>query len=65
MKPTPSSAYKDFDRWFLHANTWQERKDGAPLELLDKLNPEEKQTAEEVLISRLSTGDSWPARRLG
>ena len=53
MKPTPSSAYKDFDRWFLHANTWQERKDGAPLELLDKLNPEEKQTAEEVLISRL------------
>jgi hypothetical protein len=65
MKPTPSSAYEDFDRWFLHANSWQERKDGVPLELLDKLNPEEKQRAEEALISRLSTGDSWPPRGLG
>src|SRR5215472_1254956 len=66
MKPTPSAAYKDFDRWFLNANySWSERKDGAPIELLDKLDPEEKQRAEEALISRLSTGDSWPARGLG
>src|SRR5215468_8228887 len=66
MKPTPSAAYKDFDRWFLNANySWPERKDGAPIELLDKLDPEEKQRAEEALISRLSTGDSWPARGLG
>jgi hypothetical protein len=66
MKPTPSLAYKDFDRWFLNANySWQERKDGVPLELLAKLNPVEKQRAEEALISRLSTSDSWPARGLG
>jgi hypothetical protein len=66
MKPTPSSAYQEFDRCFLNANyCWAERKDGVPLELLDKLNPEEKERAEEALISRLSTGDSWPARGLG
>jgi len=66
MKPTSSLAYQEFDRCFLNASySWPERKDGVPLELLDKLNPEEKQEAEEALISRLSTGDSWPARGLG
>jgi len=66
MKPTPSLAYQEFDRRFLNADySWPERKEGVRLELLDKLNPEEKQRAEEALISRLSTGDSWPARGLG
>ena len=65
MKTTPSLAYQEFDRRFLNAYSWPERKDGVPLELLDKLDPEEKQSAEEALISRLSTGDSWPARGLG
>jgi len=66
MKPTPSLAYQEFDRRFLNASySWPERKDGVPLELLDKLDPAEKQRAGEALISRLSTGDSWPARGLG
>ena len=65
MKATPSNAYQEFDRRFLHASTWAERKDGVPLELLDNLSPEEKQTAEDALIRRLSTGDDWPARGLG
>jgi hypothetical protein len=38
MKATPSNAYTEFDRRFLHASSWAERKDGVPLELLDNLS---------------------------
>ncbi|GGB01067.1 HEAT repeat domain-containing protein [Puia dinghuensis] len=54
-----------FQRDFLHANTWPQRKDGVPLELLDRLSHEERALAEDQLIEALSSGDSWPARGLG
>jgi len=54
-----------FRRDFFHANTWPKRKDGIPLELLDRLSPEERQMAEDLLIKALHSKDSWPARGLG
>lgn len=54
-----------FKRDFLQANTWPQRKDGVPLELLDRLSLEERQMAEDLLIEALIPNDSWPARGLG
>ena len=54
-----------FRREFLGANTWAQRKEGAPLELLDKLSPEELKIAELELIRSASLHDTWPILGLG
>lgn len=60
-----STAYKKFIDQFLGANDWPSRKDGCPIELLDKLTENEKQLAEAELLKRLKPGDDWPVRGLG
>lgn len=45
---------------FLNADTWAQRKDGVPLDLLDNLTSEELQIAEDELIRKIGSGDSWP-----
>lgn len=60
----PSQSYTRFQIDFLEANSWTQRKDGAPLELLDALDETERTMAEEALIRLLSLGDDWPARGL-
>ncbi len=54
-----------FRREFLNANTWAQRKEGVPIELLDKLTADELKIAEEELIKSARTGDSWPIIGLG
>lgn len=60
-----SKAYRIFIDQFLEANDWPSRKDGCPVELLDKLTENEKQLAEAELLKRLKPGDDWPVRGLG
>ena len=50
---------------FLNANTWAQRKDGIPLDLIDNLSVEELKIAEDELIRVVSTNDSWPIIGLG
>lgn len=50
---------------FLNANTWGQRKDGVPLELLDKLSSADLEVAENELIGKLGLGDDWPIQGLG
>ncbi|MEP6795275.1 MAG: hypothetical protein ABJB16_13175 [Saprospiraceae bacterium] len=54
-----------FRKEYLQANTWAQRKDGAPLYLLDKLSTEELKSAEIEMIQSLSPGDTWPIIGLG
>jgi hypothetical protein len=54
-----------FKKDFLMANSWPQRKDGVPLDLLDALSPEELKKAERMLIEALGHRDSWPIRGLG
>jgi hypothetical protein len=54
-----------FRKEFLQANSWSQRKDGVPLNLLDNLPVEELKIAEQELIDALSLRDSWPFRGLG
>lgn len=49
-----------FRREFLRANTWAQRKEGVPLDLLHKLSEEELKIAEAELINSINAGDSWP-----
>ncbi len=56
---------EEFRNEYLKANTWAQRKEGAPLYLLDNLTPEEVKTAEREMIKALSPGDSWPILGLG
>lgn len=49
-----------FRKDFLYANTWAQRKDGVPLDLLDNLSPEELKVAEAELISSANLSDKWP-----
>jgi hypothetical protein len=63
--PIDSPAYTAFLDDYLHANTWSQRKDGCPLDLLDALTPQEKTRAESELLMNLSLGDSWPIEGLG
>lgn len=53
--------YKDY----LNANSWPQRKDGVPLDLLDKLNQDDKIIAEDELIDHIGFNDSWPIIGLG
>jgi len=54
-----------FRKEFLQANTWTQRKDGIPLDLLDNLTDGELKTAETELIRVLSLKDNWPIVGLG
>lgn len=54
-----------FRKEFLEANTWAQRKDGIPLDLLDNLTDEELKIAEVELIKVLSLKDNWPIVGLG
>lgn len=60
-----STVYQRFVREYLEANSWAERKDGVPVEILDELTSEEKDKAEEELIKRLNIRDHWAAVGLG
>jgi hypothetical protein len=60
-----SKNLKLFYSEFLNANTWAQRKDGVPLELLDNLSVEELKIAESELINIVSINDSWPILGLG
>jgi hypothetical protein len=54
-----------FRQAFLGGNTWAERKDGIPLDLLDKLSEDELKIAENELIKSASLNDTWPILGLG
>lgn len=54
-----------FRREYLGANTWAQRKDGVPLDLLDNLSIEELKVAEGELIKAASLRDDWPIVGLG
>ncbi len=54
-----------FRKEFLNANTWAQRKEGVPLDLLDNLSAEELKTAEIELIQATTLNDTWPIIGLG
>jgi len=54
-----------FRKEFLEANTWAQRKDGVPLDLLDNLTTEELTIAENELLKLASLHDNWPIVGLG
>ena len=54
-----------FRKEFLEANSWAQRKDGVPLDLLDNLTDEELKIAEIELIKVVSLKDNWPIVGLG
>ncbi|WP_113638505.1 hypothetical protein [Nubsella zeaxanthinifaciens] len=54
-----------FRKEFLEANSWAQRKDGVPLDLLDNLTNEELKIAEVELIKLASLKDNWPIVGLG
>ncbi len=54
-----------FRKDFLGANSWSQRKDGIPLDLLDNLSPDELKTAEQELLKTASLRDDWPVVGLG
>lgn len=60
-----SSALENFRNGFFYANSWEARKDGPPLYLLDKLNPSELAVVEKELIENFSPGDTWLVSALG
>ena len=60
MSEHPSPAWTNFERDFLNANSWPQRKDGFPADLLEALSPEERQRAETILLERLDGRDDWP-----
>jgi hypothetical protein len=54
-----------FRKEFLEANTWAQRNNGVPLDLLDNLTDEELKIAEIELIKVVSLKDNWPIVGLG
>lgn len=54
-----------FRKEYLAADTWDKRKDGVPLDLLDNLSIEELKIAEVELIKAASLHDDWPIVGLG
>ena len=49
-----------FRQYFIQADTWEKRRDGIPLDLLDNLSESEKAIAEKELIQSLNKEDWWP-----
>jgi len=62
---TVTNTLDKFRKEYLEANTWEQRKDGVPLELLDNLSNEELKIAEVELIKVASLRDDWPIVGLG
>ena len=60
-----SSNLELFRKDYLNANTWAQRKDGVPLDLLDNLTEEERKIAEQELLQAASLTDSWSIMGLG
>lgn len=54
-----------FRKEFLEANSWAQRKDGVPLDLLDNLTNEELKVAEIELVKVVSLKNNWPIVGLG
>jgi hypothetical protein len=54
-----------FRKEYLEANTWAQRKEAVPLDLLDNLTNDELKIAEIELIKAASLRDSWPILGLG
>ena len=54
-----------FRKEYLEANTWAQRRDGIPLDLLDNLSDAEIKVAEAELIKAVSLRDDWPIVGLG
>ena len=52
--------YARFESEFLNANSWAQRKDGVPLDLLDSLDTRDRERAVAQLLSRLDGRDTWP-----
>jgi HEAT repeat protein len=59
-----SEAWQNFEKDFLNANSWAQRKDGFPADLLDALSPEERERAIAILKSKLDGRDSWPVQAM-
>lgn len=55
----------NFRKEFLEANSWTQRKDGVPLDLLDNLPDEDLKIAEIELINVVSLKDNWLIVGLG
>ncbi len=54
-----SKRLENFRNGFLNANSWEKRKDGPPLYLLDALTESEKKIAAKELCDAAIPGDSW------
>jgi hypothetical protein len=54
-----------FRKEFLDANTWSQRREGIPLELLDNLSKEELSIAADELLAAVDVNDTWPTLGLG
>lgn len=59
------SRLENFRNGFLNANSWEQRKDGPPLYLLDELTEDERKIAAKELCEAAGPGDSWPVAGLG
>jgi hypothetical protein len=59
-----SPAWQRFERDFLNAKSWPQRKDGFPSDLLDALSSDERERAIAVLKERLDGRDDWPVRAM-
>jgi hypothetical protein len=59
-----SAAWQNFEMDFLSANSWGQRKDGFPFDLLDALSPEERERAIVILKNKLDGRDDWPIRAM-
>jgi hypothetical protein len=59
-----SRSWDQFESDFLNANSWGQRKDGYPGDLIDALSPEEKTRAITMLTERLNGRDDWPVRAM-
>lgn len=64
-KTTVKNNFDIFKKEYLEANTWEQRKDGVPLDLLDNLSNKELKAAEVELIKAASLRDNWPIVGLG
>lgn len=60
-----SANFDLFVKDFLNANTWPQRNNGVPLNLLDNLSPEELKIAEAELLKVVSLRDDFPIVGLG
>lgn len=65
MNSRTDSRLENFRNGFLNANSWEQRKDGPPLYLLDELTEDERKIAAKELCDAAGPGDSWPVAGLG